>query len=149
MNYLTGYQNAEPERSCKHSAVSDEELQKGYLNEYNRFIQFTSVLHGKLTEAIPQDFLTKSLFKSLESMKLSDQEKKLFNDQNVFKEFLKDPLLEIALSFKELEQIDEEQKHHIADQCVDQSNCIMHGKKPLKMSANAKAILKSITMSIL
>ena len=41
-------------------------------------------------------------------MKLSDQEKKLFNDQNVFKEFLKDPLLEIALSFKELEQIDEE-----------------------------------------
>lgn len=74
------------------------------MTEYTRFLRFTNVLNEKLRKDIPRAVLIKSLSRDLNKLTdLSQMEKELFSSPQRVAELLKNPLLEIVMSMKELE----------------------------------------------
>jgi len=94
--------SGESDASCDHFH-SEEDIQIAYLDEYKRYLEFANLLKEKLRQDIPREVLIKSLTREVGRLAdLTPKEKELFSSEEETEKLLKNPLLEIVMSIKEL-----------------------------------------------
>ena len=153
MEFLKGQKGSagvagESDASCDHFQ-SEEDIQIAYLDEYRRYLEFANLLKEKLREEIPRGVLVKSLARDLGTLTdLTPQEKELFSSEERIETLLKNPLLEIVMSIKELADL-RASCEQSRKEGIDFAKELYDSKGKLQVRRSTKRLLQEVSTQVL
>jgi len=145
MKFLKSEPGEVETKPCNHFS-SEEDDQMRYIQEYHRYFKFWEKLRAKLKEKIKKPELIKALVGSIKTMKnLTIQERKLFESEESITKLLENPMLEIVMSIKELDQ----EKTYDKPTSIKHRAGIMNSKRRILAKQTSINLIESVSKDLI